>query len=68
MAISRYHETSVGCEAEHLLITDTLTHLPLTFGVLVVVDSYRVTAELSCGDELLHGFLDRSRWQPALRP
>ena len=34
------------------------THAPLTFGVLVtVMDSYSVSVELSCGDELLNQWL-----------
>ena len=53
--------------SEHLLITDLPTHVPLTFGVLVV-DSYRVAVGLSCGYELPNGLFDRSRWLPAQRP
>lgn len=45
---------------EHVEITDLPTQGPLAFCVLVV-DNYRMTVELSCGDELLNGFIDRSR-------
>lgn len=51
---------------KYLLIADLPTHLHLlTFGVFVafsdfVVDSYGVTVESSCGDELLNGSLERS--------
>ena len=56
IAISICHEISIKIET----IIDLLTHhLLLTFGGLVV-DSYGVTVELSCGDELLDGFFDRS--------
>jgi hypothetical protein len=33
---------------EQLPITNLPTHIPLTLGVLVVVDSHGVTVELSC--------------------
>ena len=53
---------------ERLPITDLPTHVPFTFGGLVtVMNSYRVTGELSCVDELPDGFLDRPRWLPAKR-
>ena len=62
-AISTQHKISVGWKAD-------CTYRPLhglpTFRVLVV-DGYRVTAKLSRSDKLLDGFLDRSRWLPALR-
>ena len=39
-------------------ITDLPTHVPLRFGVLVV-DSYGVSVESSCGNELLDAVFDR---------
>jgi hypothetical protein len=45
----------------HLSIIDLPT-LVLPIYTVPVVHSHRVAKELSCGDELPNGFLDRSRW------
>ena len=47
---------------------DTGTRPSLFYVLVVVVDSYGVTVELSCGDKLLDGLLDRSKQLPAVCP
>ncbi len=42
--------------------TENLTHLPPNSSIRLE-DSYRVTRDLSGGDKLRNGFLDRSRSQ-----
>ena len=54
------HQSGIG-RSDHSPITDLPTHMPLRFGVSVE-NGHRATAESSCGDELLNGFLDGSRW------
>ena len=62
---SHRSESDVKERLGALTITDLSEHLLLTFAVptfrVLVVDSNRVAIELSCSDELLNGFLNRSR-------
>ena len=66
MTKSRYHEKSIEWEAESTIRLPISQHVPLTFGALLV-DSHRVTAKLSCGDELFNGLLYGFRWLPVAR-
>jgi len=44
---------------EYWTIVNLLMYLSLG---CIIVDSYRVTRQLSCGEELRNGFLGRPRW------